>query len=339
MSLKVKKSVLTYSLFALMVLFLTAAIAVRDVSVGTDTQTYTNAFLVGASCKCFGSHEIGFEAFLYPMYLLSFSPELIFFVISLLVFILSFFISKKLIDYFSLGFQYEVNYKYYITVFSVFIMVPIVIQVHINAIRQGISALFLLISFLYILEKSKKKSFFYLIVSVSFHYSALLIIPFYILFLYTRIKIGIVFLFSVFLFSILSLIYVLGFSEEVVKYFSNLLHLPVWEAVKTYGEGSSYKIGVRHDFYIFTLLLLLPVFFISLYNEKIKIYFIFLVVSTIPFLLLGWGAYSNRYLFNVWIYIPLGVLAFLVLSFKRVNLFYFIFIILAIVLNLFYIKV
>lgn len=339
MGLKIKKSILTYSFFVIMVLLLTSVIAIRDISVGTDTQTYTSIFLMGASCKCPGNHEIGFEAFLYPMYLLSFTPELIFFFISLLIFILIFFLSKKTIENFSLGTNYKVDYRYYITVFSFFIIVPIVIQVHINAIRQGISALFFLLSFLYLLEGSKKKSLFYLIVSVSFHYSALLIMPFYILFFYTKIKVNIVFSFAVFLFLLLSLIYILGFSEELIKYLSNLLHLPVWEAVKMYGEDSSYKVGVRYDFYIFTLLLFLPLFFISLYNDSIKIYFVFLLVSTIPFLLLGWGAYSNRYLFNVWLYIPLGFLAFFVLKFKKFNMLYFISIILAFILNLFYIRI
>lgn len=338
MTLKIKKSFIVYLFFSLVVLLLTTAIAIRDPSIGADTQTYTNKFLGGVACKCIGESEIGFEAFLYPMYLLSFSPELIFFTISLLIFILIFYNSKKIVDSFSMELESKNNYKYYITVFSIFIMVPVVIQIHINAIRQGISALFFLLSFLYLLEESKKKSLLYLIISISFHYSAFLVLPFYILFLYSKVRVNVTFSVATFLFLLLSIIYVLGLSEEVVKYFSTLLHLPVWEAVSTYGEGSSYRVGVRYDFYLFTLMLLLPVFFLSLSNRNIRTYFIFLVVSTIPFLLLGWGAYSNRYIFNVWLYIPLGVLSFFVLRFKKITSFYIIFIFISFLLNLIYIN-
>lgn len=330
------KKKVVFLFLSVVILIVSYVVGYRDLSVGADTSTYANKFLHGASCKCFGSSEPGFEAFLYPMYFVSLSPQNIFMIISILIYLLVFFIAVKAVR--NLGGNREYGYREYIMIFSMFIMLPLVFQVHVNAIRQGLSALFLLVSFFYILESNRKVSFLYLLLSALFHYSALLIIPFYVLFFYFNFRVNYVYASSIFIFLILSFLYLLGFSEDLVRYLSGFFNIPLWDAVKSYGEFSGYKVGVRYDFYFYSFTLMLPVFLYSIYNVNVRKYFSFLVVAMIPFLILGWGAYSNRYLLNVWLYISFGVICLVFLRISFFKYFYTVFFAVSILSNFLYIK-
>lgn len=341
MKIKIDKVNVVFFVFYSVLLFLSYIIGNRELSVGTDTQTYANKFIRGVACKCMGDSEIGFETFLYPMYLLSFSPGLIFTILSFFIFLILFFISFKMVNGLkdNKASNLYLSYRDYIALFSLFLMIPIVLQIHINAIRQGVSALFLLVSFLYVLEGDKKKSFYCILLSVSFHYSAALILPLFVLFYYFNYRLIVVYLISIFVFMVLSAVYLLGFSEGVIKLLSEAFYLPVWKMVNEYGALSLYKTGVRYDFYFFSLVLMLPIFLYSIFSNTAKIYFSFLVICMVPFLLLGWGAYSNRYLLNLWLYIPFGFFGYLVLKKRAIGRLYSVLFIASVLINILQVRV
>lgn len=335
--MKLKKSSINYTVITLLVALLSVIIANREVGLAGDTKTYYNKFIIGSACKCMGDFEIGFELFLLPMYVLSFTPEMIFFALSLLINILIFLSSVKIIDLLDNERFSMPQYKSYIALFSVILMLPITYQIHTNVIRQGISSLILLLSILYYFEGSTKKSLLLLIISATFHSSAILIIPFYLLFFYTRLEIKTSFYISILLFILLSLLYLFNYSEILVKNTSDFLNIPVWELVSSYGSDSSFQSGTRYDFYIFTLMILLPLLVYSLKHNTVRSYFIFIMISTIPFLLLGWGAYSNRYLFNVWVYIVFGIIAVITSKTRSLKSFYLLLFSMSFIINLIYV--
>ncbi|WP_174958940.1 EpsG family protein [Halopseudomonas pelagia] len=308
----------------------------RDVSVGTDTINYTNTFISGAACKCIGDSELGFELFLYPMYVLGMGPTLIFFIISLTLYSLMYLSALKVAGVAVSNFNNErAQLKSAFLIFGLMVMVPFVIQLHVNAIRQGLSLLCLLLSFLYLLEDRKRLSVSLLILAIGFHYSTILILPFYVVFFYTRIFFGKSFYLAVFIFVILSILYLLGFSELVVKRLSEFFYIPVWEVVSSYASHAEYKRGVRYDFYAFSFVLVVPIFLYALKNVKARVYLVFVLISMIPFLLLGWGAYSNRYVLNSWIYAFFGLFLYVVIAFPVVKKFYWVAVLIGLFVNVY----
>ena len=287
MSIRLGMAVKKLELTSLFMLAVCAAVVIsnRSVYVGTDTLTYTNKFINGAACKCLGGSEIGFELFVWPMYMLSFKPASIFFVISLLIYSLLYLAAIKLasVALDGKGLSERAYFKYALTLFAFIAILPITIQIHINAIRQGLSALMLLISFLYLEEKKKRVSVVYLCLAAAFHYSTLLILPFYVFLLYLRWPLNFAYYSAIAVFSALSVVYLTGFSEAFVKTLSEFFHISLWHEVRSYGADSGYRDGVRYDFYIFTLAMMLPTYIYSTFNARARAYFVFLVVSVIPF--------------------------------------------------------
>lgn len=325
-------------IFWVSITILSFAIGYRNIDIGTDTATYTYAYLAQMSCKCIpGRLEVGYEVFSLPISLLSFTPETFFSIVALLIFILlniSIITTLKILNK-----GVPVDIRQSITVFSLLISTPLIIQLQINAIRQGISTLILLLSFLYLQSNNKYKSFILLITALSFHYSTLLILPFYIVLLYSHIKESYKYMASIYTLTILSFLYILSLSEDIVKFVSIKMDVPIWSTVKEYGEASItvYKSGVRYDFFFFTLLLILPLLLVSIKHNYLRKYFIFIVICFIPFLLLGWGNYSNRYLLAIWTYAPLVFLAYVSIKLKHLKHFYLLFLVAAILINLIYV--
>lgn len=110
------------------------------------------------------------------------------------------------------------------------------------------------------------------------------------------------------------LLYVLGFSKSFVAFFPQIYFF-----VADYGTLANnverLKTGVRVDFAVFTLMLLwLVSFFTKLSAIKNDTFilrlFCYASASTIPFFMLGWGYYSNRYLFTAWFLILIMLLSF-----------------------------
>jgi hypothetical protein len=98
------------------------------------------------------------------------------------------------------------------------------------------------------------------------------------------------------------LAYCSGFSMVVVR----AIAPAVYGAVMGYVSGGVYRAGVRLDFAVFSLFwYLLPFVAARLvrepFDERIKRSAAVYMAMVLPFLAVGWGNYSNRYLLVPWV--------------------------------------
>lgn len=185
-----------------------------------------------------------------------------------------------------------------------------------NIIRQGLSCFALIYAFSSILNARYGLFFFIsLIVAVGVHFTGLLFISalFFLLFRYCTV---------VFIIFILSVFYALGWSEKIVLFFSGISGFDLHGALVSYGEESGYAAGVRIDFLFFSLFLgggldFLIRFFPGIQRDLLlnflKLYWVWLA----PFLALGFGAYSDRFLINAWIFSSFAAAAIIAFSIPR----------------------
>lgn len=280
----------------------TIVVGVRDVSVGTDTLNYANNFLSIQSCNCFpGRLEPGFQVLTWMLGMTGQGTGFYFFSVSLFIFLTAYFLSKntsRLLGKDDVG-QWKIQYWILIFLF----ISPFFVSANINAIRQGLASLFVFFAMFALVERKWRSFFLYSIVSISFHYfSGVLVL------------LSLALFFSLpFLLMItggLSVIYGFGFSEVIVKFVSDLTGLSIYSFVMDYMAGAEYRSGVRFDFLMFSwfwvvFFLAVSVFFLKSeqrrsFRHLVKIYLILLI----PFLLFGFGNYSNRYLYPAWLFLP-----------------------------------
>ena len=184
-----------------------------------------------------------------------------------------------------------------------------------NGLRQGLSlaVLYLSVSEL-IYSKRRLRFLLYFGISVSFHYSTLLLLPF-IWLLAVRYR----YLLTVWL--LVALGYFLGVNEFFVKFFSEVTGLPLYEAVKFYAlekgkedQGGGLYEGFIMKFFLYTLIWPILLNLVLVVKKKsnrnfssagikylIKIY----LVCSLVYLFLGFGAFSNRYAFIAWFLVPI----------------------------------
>ena len=106
----------------------------------------------------------------------------------------------------------------------------------------------------------------------------------------------------------LSVIYASGLSEVIVSSVSELFNLPIHDYVTQYRADLAYQSGVRYDFLIFSMLGvgfgLLGRYFSNkkaIIDALLKIY----IVLLIPFLMLGYANFSNRYVYTAWLFLSI----------------------------------
>lgn len=145
-----------------------------------------------------------------------------------------------------------------------------------------------------------------------FHYSALLFMPFLILkWIPERRMVYIVFAGYA--------AYLIGVSEIFFHFISYMVPGDYYYKVVDYGAGSEYKAGVRADFLLFSA----GIYSFLLFFRKASLIgpdVLFVASwSQMPFLLIGFMAYSDRLLFNYWMFAPVvpALMAFIIL--RRIN--------------------
>lgn len=182
--------------------------------------------------------------------------------------------------------------------FAFLFISPFFFSAQTNVLRQGISTFFLFLYFLFLLDRA---SFFSLVVTAllaqGFHHSFI----FYFLFSpLVYLSYSTVTRFVLFLF----VFYGSGLSQYCIHTFAS----EIYNKLVNYGVLSGYTTGIRYDFALFTLgsgfaFHLLSRYFLSgialqKFRQILKIYWIL----TLPFFLVGFGAYSDRYLLPAWLY-------------------------------------
>lgn len=183
------------------------------------------------------------------------------------------------------------------------------LSVETNVIRQGVACFAVILFYLSLLNRPLSIiGLFSASMALGFHYtSVLFIIPSVVLrWSYRSVMFGTL---------ILGVAYCLGVLKSMVQMLSSFTGLSVYERIISYGADSSYKSGIRLDFAIFSMVLglLLHSAVRRLIHQTaqsrcfnfLKIYWLLLI----PFFILGFGAYSDRFLLNAWVYftICLGV--------------------------------
>lgn len=204
--------------------------------------------------------------------------------------------------------------------FLLLLVSPVFLSAQVNVVRQGVACLALICFYSCILGRHFGLLLFSsAIVAFGFHSTSILflIVGIGLLFSYSHVMI---------LTFIIAIAYSLGISELLVRTFSALSGLDIYTRVIEYGAMENYKSGVRLDFTIFSCVLGLFLDLLSrlllsskqrfLYQGCLKIYWLFLI----PFFILGFGAFSDRFLFNAWLYssVIMGIVLSQAHFFKRV---------------------
>jgi len=299
------------------VLFLAYSVSMRDYSVGTDTKTYSNIFydIVGGSEV---RYEAGFVLLVNIVGGIVSSDRFFFGIVFLIVlygYISSYRVVAKETD---LHVWYGYSLLLGLTLLSSWFLVSTT-----NSIRQGMALPFLYLSIFSTLNGGYFRSILFFAISVSFHFSSLLILPFILLLLLPFNILAFVYLLS-------SILYFSGGSEFLVKYFSELFDLPLYSFVKNNVAILEKYYGFSLDQYIYTnfwffvgYALVIFDFVDSGKRKVLKDILSVYMILCLPYFSLGFGGVSNRYAMLAWAFVPL-LQTFLILSFsvsKRVKSF------------------
>lgn len=290
-----KKSIYLYVYFFLITLFISFAVANRDIYDVPDTENYANNFLGKTNLHI--HHEFLFEFLTYLIRIFTDSYIIYFFIIN---FILNFIILKifiKISEIFYFNKFYFSIFSFGILIFSSWYYVAAT-----NGLRQGLALVFVYYSFfIYLAYKKKLKSILLFGVSCFFHYSNFLIIPF--LFLY-KLNFNKLFI----LLNITGLFYVFGFNELIIKLVSESLSLPIYTSIKYYTQdgAESYRYGLQWDLFLYTLVFVYSYWWVCKYFLKENLYLINLVkffyILVFVYFVFGFAGFSNRYAVISWFF-------------------------------------
>lgn len=280
-------------------------VAFRKDSVGSDSYRYADSFISASQEDGIISSrwEIGFRLFMELVGILTSSPIVFFFFIALLISMLLYSSYKSV----SIG-----NHIHHDIFFVSFLLLSgWYITEMTNGIRQGIALSILYWAIITQLRFSNYIKFLLLFfLSVSFHFSIMLTLPFLMLIKLSLKHLGYIWFLVLFF-------YILGFNELIVATISQALNIEVYDMIKYYSVSdvteldSAWWVGLQWDFLIYTVffgILSMGVFFLKkdeLINREsfsfiIKIY----LIMSLVYFIFGFGPYSNRYAIMAWFFLP-----------------------------------
>ena len=298
-------------LFILMFFILLLAIssyfvATRDLSVGTDTVSYINIF-EGALQSNRYRHEIGF--YLFARFFTLFSESYIYYLGGI-----NFFIG--LLMYITFIRFSEAKSSIQLYIYSCFIFLPLYISNWYftgvtNAIRQAMGLAIVFFSLSYIVKKHNIKFILVALLSVAFHKSVSLLIPFLLILYIKKITLNIISF--IFLLSLIG--YALGFNEKIIYFLSNFSGINLYETISLYGveggDGNGLWVGfdikfVAYNFFWFFLIHFLIKMRLLDSKDEILIFLskVYLILSIFYFIF-GFGGFSNRWAYPSWLFLPI----------------------------------
>lgn len=292
--MKIKIRYINYLLVFISISTLSYFISVREV--GTDTEAYIAIFHKTISPYSEVDKEILYVILNKAAGFFSNDHRLLFFLsgfISLTSsWFLILFLQKKIIS------VEDDQRAFSVILFSMFLFSPVFLNANVNVVRQGLATPFLIVAFIMLLQKKYIFSLVFFLISIGFHKSSLifaLVSP--VVFLdYKKVRILIV---------ALSVLYLSGNSYFLIESILGIVGLNgIFYNIQSYGSSSDYSSGVRLDFFMFTsffLMLAQASFMRGFINDC---FFKILMALFIPFLLIGYMAYSDRLLIPLWYLIP-----------------------------------
>lgn len=281
-------------------LFTDLVVGTRGIDVGSDTAVYAMVFHEMRHSLAQSRFEPGFLLLTRFVSGLGVSLQVYQCVLFGLLLLATVLASRKYFDY--LG-----SSRGFLTFLSASLMFmllsPMFVNASINAVRQGLASLPVFIALLAFHQRQWRDFFIFGVIASCFHYSSLVYLACAPLLLLNL--------------KFLRVVAILGF----IAYCSGLTLVVVraaapfiYDSVMDYELGSKYKSGVRIDFALFSIFwYLLPLMLAGLvrkpYSQRLKDSTAVYLVMLLPFFLLGWGNFSNRYLLSAYLAISLMVAA------------------------------
>ncbi len=290
-------NILNHNLFSLgIILIISILVAFRDYSVGIDTANYAYIYTENSGFQGF---EPGFRFLIEFFNLLTPSPVLFFGFICFLISVFHY-LTYKNISYIDKN-----NLTFLILFFSLMFFSSWYINNITNGLRQGISLSILLYALVkYFIKKKYIKFAIFYGFSILFHKSSIFLLPFLLIYHIFSFKI------FFYLWIILGLNYILGINEIFLqKILSFIGYEHIYLLIKEYGLPEKNYYGFNLSFFIYTIsfpLLSLFIYYTSKNLEKflpvqmLKLY----MMLCLPYFILGFANYSNRYAFIAWAFIP-----------------------------------
>lgn len=280
--------------------FISYIVANRDISVGIDTLNYLENFDKISRCGCFdfSYFEPGFQFVTYISSVISNDSFYYFWLLSLFLNLLFFSF------YYTVVFsnrENESNSLLLFIFFTIFLMSSnFYLTANVNAIRQGIAAPFLFFAAFYFIRYKYFYFLLFAIVSLSFHYSSILFIVFIIAISWIKRP--------VLVFFILCISYAFGISEFLVKFFSKILGIPIYDLIKNYSDSGLYE-GFNIIFFGYTCIPFILAVFDRIYygsffrSKEIRQLFQIYTGLAACYFALGFAGYANRYAFDSWLFL------------------------------------
>ncbi len=275
-------------------------VANREISVGIDTLNYLQNFDKISRCDCldFSYFEPGFQFITYISSLIFDDSYYYFWLLSFAFNMLLFCFYYK-VTFLNGGSKR--NSLFLLSLFIIFLMSSnFYLTANVNAIRQGLAAPFVFFAALYFIRHNYLYFLLFSVVSLCFHYSSLIFLIFIILMSWPKRP--------VLLFFALSFSYAFGFSEFVVKFFSQISGLPIYDLIKNYSDSGLYE-GFNVIFFAYTCIPFILAIFDKLYYGKFflsnKISELFQIYTGLAacYFVLGFAGYANRYAFDSWLFL------------------------------------
>lgn len=311
--LRQEKEILSISRIAFLLLFaiiafITAILnANRPITVGKDTEVYINYY----NNVQFAHDKLKFEPAFHNLALglnhVGAPYELFFFLIYIVIFITCCFFYYKLVG------GIKVNIPLHLFALTgLFFSSSWFLVATTNGLRQGLAIPLTWLAILYFSKKQYVRFFVFYSLSIGFHYSAILILPGFLL---LRFRDGLLYFLIIFL----GVGYYVGINEELVRLASLLLaHLfgyDLYSAIKFYGVDSGNWVGFQANLFLYSFFWLVFYYYASyLVTEPKRLRYAWRIYCVLIFcyFVFGFGGYSNRYAMYVWLFLPIMHTIFLV---------------------------
>lgn len=312
-----KKSLLVLIILGIIV---SGLIGLRSSDVGRDTETYISYFSDTIAYGVIDKFEFGFSYLLYFISNIVKSVEFFFFIIALIITLCYIIFFDKL--YLKLFKPHQSSVGRYIIFFTILLFSSWYYALTTNGIRQGVSIAFIYLALYYLFYEQKKVKFIILgLLAISFHLSAIVILP---IFLFYKTRFQLVFIAWV----LLGIGYFMGINELFIEWISMKFNIPIYQTVKFYaverdgGMSDAIYYGFDLRFFIYTIFWPLLLLVLSKWKSQSKSYElnkkeVFVLIKiyfflSITYFVLGFGAYSNRFAVLSWFLVP-------VLQFYSIN--------------------
>lgn len=296
------RAVLTALLLVAVCVVAGTAVSVRSIEVGSDTHVYAWVFLAMRDAWINTRFEPGFSgltrlASATGMSLVGYQATL--FGVLMAGALLA---ARRYFDYLRSNRDFL---TFLCAVVLCLLVSPMFVNASINAVRQGLAAPLVFAAMLSFHHRHWRAFVLTGAVASSLHYSSLIYLAFApVLLLNLRTQRIIA--------AVAFLAYCSGLSMALFR-----MGVPaVYSAVMSYSSGATYRAGVRLDFAVFSLFWYVLPFLLSRlirepFDERIKQSAAVYMAMVLPFLAVGWGNYSNRFLLVPWVAVSFMVAAML----------------------------